>query len=401
VAFNLVSGLLASRGHQTADLMARAREYALFQEGLYPMAALMDHPIGADFPTSVYPPYALPLFGLFFAGGGSAQGWLVVQGLSLLSLGLISWVGWRCLRFAGVGAGLLGALAPLAISGNSNCLFHGQFSILCMGLVSLQWLLLLRRRPLPAGICWALSMLKPQIGAAFAIPLLRGANRWGLALGIGLLLLLSAASLAYTQVSPLRYLDVWLQPGLLQFLRAGNVSLMGLLGPGALLLAIVPAAAWLLKTGTVRLPWRWPWIGPGAQAGTASAVGTGSEAGTRTGAGPTLRLQGILSVVGALGAYHLNYDNIMLYPALLAMLALALRHPGVWNGLLAGAMALSLWFPVYLSAERALPEILMALTWLLVGLTLLANGPERVSTARSMAAGPGMVAGPGVPTSAD
>jgi len=45
--------------------------------------------------------------------------------------------------------------------------------MLCMGLISVQWLLLERQRPLPAGLCWALAMLKPQIAAAFALPLLQ------------------------------------------------------------------------------------------------------------------------------------------------------------------------------------------------------------------------------------
>jgi len=68
--------------------------------------------------------------------------------------------------------------------------------------------------------------------------------------------------------------------------------------------------------------------------------------------------------------YHRNYDNIMLFPALLAILARALRQGDPWSRLLAVAMALSLWIPVHLTLSP-LHQAPIALTWLLVGLTLL------------------------------
>jgi hypothetical protein len=82
-------------------------------------------------------------------------------------------------------------------------------------------------------------------------------------------------------------------------------------------------------------------------------------------------------VLGALAAYHLNYDNIMLFPAQLAILSMALRHPGIWNGALAVVMQISLWIPVHLTADRFLPQALSASIWFAVGLTLLANRPEQ------------------------
>ena len=48
----------------------------------------------------------------------------------------------------------------------------GQFSAACVGLVTLQWLLLQRQKPLLAGLCWALAMIKPQIAVPFVLPLL-------------------------------------------------------------------------------------------------------------------------------------------------------------------------------------------------------------------------------------
>lgn len=370
----LVGGLLASQSHTRADLLLRAREYAAFARGIYPIAGLVEGPQAAGVPTTVYPPYAVLLFGVFFAGGGVGQAWWMVHSLSLLSLGLISWIGWRSLRFAGPAAALLGALAPLAISGNGNCLFHGQFSILCMGLVGLQWLLLERRRPLTAGLCWALSMLKPQIGVAFALPLLQRGQRRGLALGVALLVLLSALCLALTGLSPLRYLAVWGEPGLLRFTRSGGVSLMGLVGPATVAL-LAPLGLVLRALVLRRRPRQGrPDRAPAAPMGSPVAPGR-----VEAGPGPEERLRqmGLAALLGALGLYHLNYDNIMVFPALLAVLALALRRPSAWNRALAAAMALSLWFPVHLTADRPLPQTLIALTWLLAGVSLLVQGPER------------------------
>jgi hypothetical protein len=378
---SLRSGLLASTGHSTADLMVRFREFSVFRQGIYPLRALVYGPVPRGFPTSVYPPYALPMFALFFTPGGAAQGWRLVQGLSLLSLLPIGWIGWRSLRFAGPAAGLLGALAPVAIGGNSNCLFHGQFSMICMGLISLQWLLLEGRRPLAAGLCWTLAMIKPQIAAAFALPLLQPGYRRGLLLGMAQLLCLSALALAFTGIAPLRYLDIWLQKGRLDFAQAGTINLMTLLGAwaGGLALLVVLGGCWWLS----RL------LGGRMQTAEPSSLPTPGPV-----PAANLRLQGLCAVLGALGVYHINYDNIMLFPALLAILALALRRPTVWNRLLAAAMAASLWAPVHLSADRLGPQGLMAAIWLAVGLTLLANAPERWQGGGS-AAGPSARSSPG------
>jgi len=66
----------------------------------------------------------------------------------------------------------------------------------------------------------------------------------------------------------------------------------------------------------------------------------------------------------------------MLFPALLAILARALRQGDPWSRLMAVAMAGSLWSPVHLTANSPLPQALFAGTWLLVGLTLLVPEPE-------------------------
>lgn len=363
--FYLLSGYQASHTHSLADLVTRWREYDVFRKGLYPMPTLVPQPVPKDLPFSVYPPYAQPMFGFFFGFGGLAQGWKMVHALSLLSLFFIGWIGWRSLRFAGPAAGLLGAIAPVAISGNSYSLYQGQFSILCMGLISLQWLLLERRRPLAAGLCWAGAMLKPQIALFFAVPFLQRGNRRGLVLGLSLLLLLTSAALAFTKVSPLRYISAWLNPERVAFLRAGNVNLMNLPGPGLTLLVVllvlgcVLASRWgLAKTRS--LPLRRPQFAADLKLMDYS-----------------LRTQGICGVLGCLVLYHHPYDNIMLYPALLAIVAQALQERRLWSRLLALAMALSLWAPVHLVATQTLFQSLAAGIWMLVGVTLVVHRPKR------------------------
>lgn len=364
---SLAHGLHRSQTNPLADLLLRAREFAVFQNGAYPIAALVPPPRPKPFPTSVYPPYAQVMFAAFFAPGGLGQAWPMVHGLSLLSLALMAWIGWRSLRFFGPAAGLLGAIAPLAIGGNSNALFHGQFSILCMGWISLQWLLLERKQPLAAGLCWAAAMLKPQIAISFALPFLRAGNRRGLALAISLLLLLSGLALLHTRLAPLRYIAYWLQPGRMRFVGAGSVNAMGVLGPAlgialaVAVLAAVAAAGWLARSDprpATGAPSGHRWLGEGDPDPA-----------------PSLRLQGLCAVLGTVAFYHINYDNIMLYPALLAIAVQALALRSWWSRLMAVAMAVALWLPVHLTADNRVAQSVNAAVWTLVGLTLLLHRP--------------------------
>ena len=203
-------------------------------------------------------------------------------------------------------------------------------------------------------------MLKPQIALSFGLPMLRRGKRPGLMLGLAVLLLLSLIAFAHTGVNPARFLALYLQPGRFSFVQAGNTNLMSLLGARL-------GAALVLAGLIALLAWRWlarrfatgrGWRPEQAQADSQSLA-------------PSLQIQGLCAVLGAVALYHYNYDNIMLFPALLAILARALRHGDPWSQLMAVAMALSLWTPVHLTANSALPEALISATWLLVGLTLL------------------------------
>ncbi|MFN5463891.1 MAG: glycosyltransferase 87 family protein [Cyanobacteriota bacterium] len=360
----LLHGLTAGLRHPAADLITRFREYAVYREGLYPMRILVPHPVPKSFPYTVYPPYALPMFAVFFGIGGMAQAWGVVIALSIVSLALFAWIGWRTLRFAGLTPALLGALAPVAISGNSYSLFQGQFSLLCMGLISLQWLLLNRQKPRAAGLCWAAAMLKPQIALAFVLPLLWRSNRKGLLIGLAALLGLGAVALVHTNVSPLRYVEVWLQPERFSFAQAGTKNLMNLLGPGTaaflLLLLIGVLAIGLLTKKTTF-------------SGSPRSDFAASLTKLFDGKTPTLRLQALCGVVGSVVFYHHPYDNIMLYPALLDIFGLALRDHRIWLKLLATAMAIALWAPLHWVANNPTFQSFSTIVSVLVGLTLLAQ----------------------------
>ena len=345
------------------DLYERLAEWQLFDQGIYPSSALATYEQQqiTYFRDTVYLPWALPLFGALFFWGGRAQGTWMIQALSLASLLLIAGIGWRCLRPWGVWAGWLGALAPVAIVGNSQALARGQFSIVCMGLIGVQWLLLLRSRPQPAGVCWALAMVKPQIAATFALPFLARGRLRGLGVGLALLGALSTYALVHTQVGPVAYGLSWLKL-LPVFMGSGNpslasglVELVGITSPPLLLLLVA------LGVGAV-----------GFMAFRCRKI-FGALAARARGAFQTqpLQLAGLCAVIAQLSLYHRVYDNIILFPALLAALQLPLNRPRILEALLATLMAISLWAPQRLLA--ALPGSAMAQTliWAMIGATLL------------------------------
>jgi GT2 family glycosyltransferase len=345
------------------DLQERFVEWQLFQQGVYPAAHLATPLQRAltDFRTTVYLPWALPMFGLLFAWGGMQGGTLLIHALSLLSLLLIAAIGWRSLSPWGRCAGWLGALAPLAINGNNTALQNGQFSIICMGLISLQWLLLLRNRPLPAGFCWALAMVKPQVAVTFALSFL-GRSRWvGLVWGLGLLCGLTAVALAHTHSHPYAYLLSWLQT-LSSFAGKANLNvaygLVDLFQRSAAQVFFVMAAIVVVVMGAL------------IRVGGSRLLGIFQIASLLQQADPLL-LAGVCSVVGQLAFYHRHYDNFMLYPVLLAAFRLALCRLRFLDLLLATLMAASVWAPQRLVEALPGSAILQAMIWLWMGIIML------------------------------
>lgn len=351
----LLNGLLFAWLSPGGDMYLRLNEYGYFRAGVFPhpqMALRKGLEITA---LSVYPPYAMPMFAPFFHPGGAVQGRVLIQVLSLLSLGLIGWVGQRLLRGAGAAAGVLGALAGAAISGNSNALAHGQFSLICMGLITAQWLLLARHQRIPAGLCWALAMIKPQIALPFALPFLQTRRLRGLVVGVALLLALSAVAFWHTGVTPLHYLEIWTRPQSMDFIRGGSQSSAGDLADS---FGLSAAASQLLVAGL-----------------TATAVSLWWWCRRRQPEDP-LQTAAVCAAASAVGFYHLNYDNILLFPALLMTLRLAItRQRPQWR-LLAVAMALSLWTPQRIIEQVPLGGQAQLLLWLVVGVVLALQAPE-------------------------
>jgi hypothetical protein len=326
----LLNGVVYAWAGGDKDMSQRLKEYGVLLEGVFPHRLLASRQAMPGFRSTVYPPYALPMFAAFFAWGGAIQGRVTIQVMSFASLALIGWCGHRILRWAGPEAGMLGALARVAISGNSNALSLGQFSIPCMGLITLQLLLLQRKRPLPAGLCWALAMIKPQIALPFALPFLARKRLAGLLLGAALLLGLSFAALQITGVSPKAYLGIWSDRQSLGFVKEGSTTLIGLL-TGRLGLSAFWIQVFLTGVlGLLILGW-WLWRG-----------GLAAD---------PLQVVAVCSVIAFIAFYHRNYDNILLAPALLATLDHTFRSHfrlahsrRVWV-VLSVLLAMSLWMP--------------------------------------------------------
>jgi GT2 family glycosyltransferase len=346
--------LLLAQPEKAFDLAERFNEWRFYQDHIYPSADLAspDQRALPLLPTTVYFPWAFPLFSLFFSWGGLVQGKMVILLASLASLGLMACVGWQSLRPWSRWAGWLGALSPLAITSNSSALAHGQFSIPCMGLITLQWLLLVRAWPLPAGLFWALAMVKPQIAAGFALPFLQKRQISGLILGVGVLIGLTIAALTHTGTSPEAFLMDWLQT-LPTFIAKGNTNLLA---------AFMPLLRGLLNDAPAVLP---------VVLLTISGLGLTMGWWTlqRLQQDP-LQLAGCCAAFGGVIFYHLHFDNIMMVPALLACWRNLLRAPCRGNMFLAVLMALSIWTPPSLLQWIPGHEQAQSLIWLVVGAEL-------------------------------
>lgn len=343
------------------DINQRWQEWQLFSQRIYPSWQLAG-PVQRKLPyfrTTVYLPWALPLFAPLFTGAGKAQGIAIIHITSLLSLTLFAAIGWFRFRRWGRSAGWLAALAPLAISGNSNALAHGQFSIVCMGLVTLQWLFLKHNQVLPAGFFWALAMVKPQIAATYAASFLGPRRLLGLLLGLAMLLGLAAGALVYTRVPLTDLLAAWLKtlPDFVGVRSLNFLSVLMSLGSGLDgTLAIWIVSACLIVPFLI-------FFQPACRAV--------SRASRLVRSADPLLLAGLCGIVGIIAFYHRNYDNIMLYPALLASFHYAFLKGRVLDVFLAGLVATSLWTPQRLLEAWPGSDIAQVVIWCVLGVCIL------------------------------
>jgi len=312
------------------DMGQRVREYSLFRRGVYPCHALETDPVGLRV-YSVYPPYAFPLFVPFFEPEGGVQGRVMIESLSVASLIVIGLYAWR--RFkptSGTAVAAVAATLSAAIAGNGNAFALGQFSIISMGMIAQAMILLGKGKPVAAGICWAVAMIKPQIALCFAPLFLVGGNIRGLVCGMGVLGILSLAACEWTEIPLRAVVDHWFFRSRLNFNGDAGV-------PRAV-------AAW---TGLSQRHI----VGLGLLAIAGVALGVRRRL-AKIGDVDLLPLAGLFAVIGALAFYHRHYDYILLWPTLLAAFAVADRRRDRASVAIAAVMFLSLAIP-----ERWLKDV--------------------------------------------
>jgi len=342
--YKLVSGTAAAWGRdKDIDLQYRANEYAWFREGVYPNANVEPPPDPSRASYSVYPPYAFPMMAVFFEPWGLEQGRIVLWTLSVAGLLWLAIAGCGTLGPWGAAMAALGAAAALGISGNKGVFGLGQFSILCVALIFLQMSFITRGRPVAAGLCWALAMLKPHIALPFAALFLFRRQTVGLVTGLALLAALSWLACAWTGVAIGDLIQHWTSGMSFQFARRGFS-----VGPGALAVSLgLDHRVVVAVVFGVLL----------------AAVAAASLAARRLGPEALLSLAGLCGGVGMLGVYHWLYDQIMLLPMLLATLvaAAAARRPIAI--IVAAAPLVSLTVPTGWLEGRRLPEAIVAAIW--------------------------------------
>ena len=348
-AVYLGRGLHLAWTSQGGDLWDRYTEYRWFREHVYPNRQIAGPGTAAAVPWSVYPPYAFPLFAIFFEAGGFALGKALNGLLALASLGVIGGFGYRQLRFAGQPLALFGAMAGAAIAGNMTTFALGQFSMLSAGLIALQVIFLGRGQSVAAATCWTLAMIKPQIALPFAALFLLRQQWLGLAGGTALLTTLSLGACWWTGVAPASVVRSWWFGSLNWTLDSGTGP-----GPLALVFGISPrlaqGGALLLLLGLV----------------LAIALRLRRQPGRPA----LLPLAAICALLGMMLSYHRFYDNIMLFPALVAVLVMAVRAPSWFSIGLSAGMALSVCVPA--SVANAVPghASICASIWTLTAIAL-------------------------------
>jgi len=310
-----------------SDFRIREREWVPFEQGIYPNRRL-EQPVKSPV-HSVYPPWAFPMYAPFFSAGNFTVARIVLQAFSLAGLAAMMWLGWRELSPLGWQAGLLGGAMAWAVSGNCTAIALGQFSILCAGLLAAQVLAMQANRPVVAGICWALAMIKPQIALPFALLFLLERQWRGLFVCGAVLAVLSAGAFWWTDVSPLEFFVAGPAKEKLTFVRdSGYLGMMWI--------------EWL------DLP---PRMATGIALGMLAVCGLALLIRDSRGRVSLLDAAGICAMLGFVLFYHRQYDNQMLLPLVLPIGLRALRSHGVWAIGLALLLGASVYLPAGLVAQ--------------------------------------------------
>ena len=334
------------------DLQCRAAEYQNFRVGDYPNTILEQPKPPRPLRYTVYPPYALPMFALFFEPGGLIQGRILVELFSLATLVVIGLYGYRQLQFAGPAMAAVGAMAGAAFASNSFVMQASQFSIICVGLILQQMLFLEHRRGVLAGVCWSLAMLKPQIALPFAMLFLLEKQWRGLLVGCTILGALSLFACWWTEVPPSRVIDHWLLGMSMKFSGGTSHGVGAIASTYDLNHRVVQWTALLLMGGLGIAGW---WLLQRRKYHI-----------------DILPAAGICGVVGEVLLYHHRYDQIMLFPALLALMVWAARKPTPPRILMALLMAGTVWAPMRVIAMLPAEEASLKVVWILAACVLMA-----------------------------
>ena len=168
-------------------------------------------PEGCTEMISVYVPWEYTLM-LPFAWLGKETAWWAYSLLSFAALGLLVGVVFHETkrRMPLAEATLCATVPPLAVAHAIWSNFQvGNHMALVLTAAVLMASCLNRKREVAAGFCWAVMMIKPQIGLVFAIPLLLRARVVTVVVAVGVCLLLSAYPAVNCQTS---LLDLILEP---------------------------------------------------------------------------------------------------------------------------------------------------------------------------------------------
>jgi hypothetical protein len=336
------------------DLQSRAGEFSEFSKGIYPNKRVQrpDKPKAKN--HTVYPPYALPMFGVFFGFWNYETGRLILQAGSLLALIIMMIYGGKSLSRFGLAAVLIGMALPWAFSGNRVAMSAGQFSIICAALLVLQIYFQTKGREFLAGVCWAFAMIKPQIALPFAILFMMRNQVLGLFWGGAILTLLSGFALWWTDLNPIDFLrDGPLSEGM-KFVANHSHSA----GVWINALGISPRIATL---GAVLL---------------VVLLGLGAWFFGRRIKIPLLTGAAICAVLGYALFYHRLYDNIMLYPLALALAGSYFRRGfSKIEWLFYGAFFVSVFLPggVAWASESTMASFAMVAPALAILVFLVAN----------------------------
>lgn len=324
------------------DMRLLWNQYSLFEQGLYPHRRVAEAAgIAGVRWHAIYPPYTYPLLTAFFWAPNFEAARGLYQAVTLAALGLLMWYGGRQLGFAGRPAALLGAAIPLAFAGNCSAVALGQFTIISIGFLLLQMLLLQRDRPCLAGLCWACAMIKPQIALPFAVLFLIKPQWRGLITGGATLATLTAFALWWTNVDPR---DFWTQGVATHRLKFIETTRYGAgLWVGAL--GMNPQRATLLGLGLV------------AAFGASLLFKRVSEK-------FTLETASAMAAVLAMTLfYHRHYDNLLFVFLLLPLVASALRQKRPLLLTASALLALTVYAPASLLGRLA--QIAPVTDWLI------------------------------------